>query len=170
MLFTCCLLHITVIVLKHILYLVHLCPCFDLFLFMSYTCDRFFIFSLIFIIINHIISIRQTHLFFAHFLEYRKILSIRPGRIYEQRTNLMGLYSRGLYTAGGGLILRRKNTSICNLLNLLLIFLFSRFCNNQLPQMVRITFHPRRIYRQRNKFDGPIFGEAYIQEGLYSGC
>ena len=39
-------------------------------------------------------------------------------RIYVQRTDLMGLYS------GGGLIFGRKNTSICNLLNLL-FFLFS---------------------------------------------
>ena len=32
--------------------------------------DPFFIFSLVFIIINHIISLKQTHLFFSHFLEY----------------------------------------------------------------------------------------------------
>ena len=37
---------------------------------MSYLCDLLFIFSLIFIAINHITSSRQTHLFFAHFLEY----------------------------------------------------------------------------------------------------
>ena len=36
---------------------------------MSYLCDLF-IFSLIFIVINHITSFRQTHLFFVHFLEY----------------------------------------------------------------------------------------------------
>ena len=30
---------------------------------MSYLCDIFFIFSLIFIIMNHIISLKQTHLF-----------------------------------------------------------------------------------------------------------
>ena len=34
---------------------------------MSYLCDLFFIFSLISIIMNHIISL--AHLFFAHFLE-----------------------------------------------------------------------------------------------------
>ena len=49
---------------------------------------------------------------------YRKILLIRPGSIYGQRTNLMGLYSRGF-------IFGRKNTSIWNLLKLLLSFLFS---------------------------------------------
>ena len=54
-------------------------------------------------------------------LKYREILLIRPGRIYGQRTNLMGLYLEGgLYT--GGLIFGTKNTSICNLLNLLLFF------------------------------------------------
>ena len=37
---------------------------------MSYLCDLLFIFSLIFIVINHITSFRQTHLFFVHFLEY----------------------------------------------------------------------------------------------------
>ena len=36
---------------------------------MSYLCDFFFIFSLIFIVINHITSLKQTHLFFVHFLE-----------------------------------------------------------------------------------------------------
>ena len=39
----------------------------------------------------------------------------------------------------GGLIFRRKETSICNLLNALLFFLFSRFCNNQQLQVVTIT-------------------------------
>ena len=56
---------------------------------------------------------------------YRKIPLIRPGRIYGQRTNLMDLYSGGgglVY--GGGFIFGRKNNSICDLLNLLLFFLF----------------------------------------------
>ena len=35
-----------------------------------YLCDRFFIFSLIFIVINHIISFKQTYMFLVHFLEY----------------------------------------------------------------------------------------------------
>ena len=34
-----------------------------------YIYDLFFIFSLIFIVINHITSFKQTHLFFVHFLE-----------------------------------------------------------------------------------------------------
>ena len=33
-------------------------------------CDLLFVFSLIFMFINHIISLNQTHLFFVHFLEY----------------------------------------------------------------------------------------------------
>ena len=37
---------------------------------MSYVFDPFFIFSLILIATNHIMSLNQTHLFFAHFLEY----------------------------------------------------------------------------------------------------
>ena len=67
MLLRSCLLPITIIVLRHILYLVHLCPCLVLVLFMSYLCDLVFIFSLIFIAINHIILLKQTKLFFAHF-------------------------------------------------------------------------------------------------------
>ena len=37
---------------------------------MSDLSDLFFIFSLIFIVINHIISFKQTYLFFCTFLEY----------------------------------------------------------------------------------------------------
>ena len=49
------------------LHLVYLCPCFGLVLFLSYLwCNPFFIFSLIFIIVNHMISLKQTRLFFAY--------------------------------------------------------------------------------------------------------
>ena len=41
MLFRCCWIHITIIILKHILHLVCLCPCLGLRLFMSYLCDLF---------------------------------------------------------------------------------------------------------------------------------
>ena len=37
---------------------------------MSDLSDLFFIFSLIFIVINHIISFKQAYLFFCTFLEY----------------------------------------------------------------------------------------------------
>ena len=59
----------TIFILRHILYLVYLGPCLDLGLFMSYLLDLFFIFNLIFITINHI-TLKQTRLFFVHFLEY----------------------------------------------------------------------------------------------------
>ena len=41
---------------------------------MSYLCDLYFIFTLIFIITNNIISLKQTHLFFAHSLEDLKLV------------------------------------------------------------------------------------------------
>ena len=68
MLFRCFLIHINIIILGHILYLVYLTL--DLGLFMSYLCDLFFISSLIFIPINHILSLKETQLIFVHFLEY----------------------------------------------------------------------------------------------------
>ena len=68
MLFRCFLIHINIIILGHILYLVYLTL--DLGLFMSYLCDLFFISSLIFITINHILSLKETQLIFVHFLEY----------------------------------------------------------------------------------------------------
>ena len=67
MLLRCCLIHISIIILRHFLYLLYLCSCLDLGLFMSYLCDLFFIFIFIFIIIDHIISWIQTHLFFCLF-------------------------------------------------------------------------------------------------------
>ena len=68
------LIHITIIILRHSLYLVYFCSCLGLGTFMSCLCDLLFIFSLIFIVINHITSLRQTHLFFVHFLEYLLLL------------------------------------------------------------------------------------------------
>ena len=67
MLFRCCLIHITIIIPGHILCLVYLCSCLCLGLFMSYLCDLFFVFSLIFIVINHTSSLKETYLFLAHF-------------------------------------------------------------------------------------------------------
>ena len=60
----------TIIIPRHILYLVYLCPCVGLGLFMLYLYVLFFIFSLIFIVMNHITSLKHLHLFFVHFLEY----------------------------------------------------------------------------------------------------
>ena len=55
----CCLIHTTIIILRHILYLVYLGQCLCLSLFMLHLCHLFFIFSLIFIAITHI-SLRQS--------------------------------------------------------------------------------------------------------------
>ena len=38
-------------------------------------CDLFFIFSLIFIVTNHITLFIETYLFFVHFLEYLLLFS-----------------------------------------------------------------------------------------------
>ena len=70
MLLRYCLIHITIIILRKILYLIYLCPCLGLGLLMLYLCDLFLIFSLIFIFINNITSLKQTHLAFVQFLKY----------------------------------------------------------------------------------------------------
>ena len=63
MLLRCCLININIIILRLILHLEYLWPCPGLGLFMSYLYNLFFIFSLIFIVINHITSFKQTYLF-----------------------------------------------------------------------------------------------------------
>ena len=68
MLLRCCLIHNkTIIILRHVLHLVYLGPRLSLILFMSYLRDLFFYVHSHFIIINHITSLKQTHLFFVHF-------------------------------------------------------------------------------------------------------
>ena len=63
MLLRCCLIQISIIILRHFLCLVYSCPCLYLCLFslvpsfMSYICDLFFIFIFILITINRIISL-----------------------------------------------------------------------------------------------------------------
>ena len=71
----CCLIHIIIIILRHLLYWLCLCPSLDLALFMSYLCDLFFFFVFIFIMMNCIISWIQTHLLFCLFLEYVLLFS-----------------------------------------------------------------------------------------------
>ena len=71
----CCLIHISIIIVRHFLYLLYLCLCLNLGLFMSYLCDLFFIFIIIFIRINHIIS--WIHLFFRLFLRICPILDVK---------------------------------------------------------------------------------------------
>ena len=48
-------------------FIIYLCPCLDLGLFMSYLCDLFLIFIFIFIMINRIILWTQAHLFLCLF-------------------------------------------------------------------------------------------------------
>ena len=73
-LLNCCLVHKTIIMLRHFLYLLCLCPCLDLSLFRSYLRDPFFIFVSIFIMINRIISWIQTYMFFCLFLRICPII------------------------------------------------------------------------------------------------
>ena len=73
LIFKCCLciaIHIAVTMLRHILYLICLCPCLSLGLLMPYLRGLRFIFCLIFIAINHITSFKQTYLLLVHFLKY----------------------------------------------------------------------------------------------------
>ena len=64
----CCLIHISIIILRHFLYLLYLCPCLEIGRLKWYLCDLFFIFILIFIVVNHIISETDTS-YLAYFLE-----------------------------------------------------------------------------------------------------
>ena len=48
----CWLIHVSIIILRRVLYLLYLCSSLDLCLFMSYLCDLFFLFVFIFIMIN----------------------------------------------------------------------------------------------------------------------
>ena len=65
----CCLIHISIIIMRHVLcLLVYVSPCLDVGLFMLYLFYLLFFFT--FIIINHIISLKQTNrhtYFFAYF-------------------------------------------------------------------------------------------------------
>ena len=85
--FTCCLIHIVIIILRNILYLVYLSLCLGVDLLMSDLWDLFFIFSLIFIVINHITSLKWTHLFFVHFLNisycFRMIMWIKKASNFQ---------------------------------------------------------------------------------------
>ena len=62
-----CLIYITIVIVRHILYLVYFSPCLSLGLFMSYLCDFFY---LIFTAFNHITLFKQTYFFFVHVLGY----------------------------------------------------------------------------------------------------
>ena len=87
MLLRCCLIHINIFILRYILYLVYLCPCLGLGLFMSYISVPFFIFSLAFIAINHITSLKQAYLFFVHFLEHLLLFFFLSGVSFTDTDN-----------------------------------------------------------------------------------
>ena len=61
---------LTINILRHTLHLLYSCPFLSLGLFVLYLCDLLFIFSIILIAINHMTSLKETHLSFVRFLEY----------------------------------------------------------------------------------------------------
>ena len=65
MLFMCCLIHKSIIVLRRFLYLLYLYPCQDLDLFMLFLCDLFFIFIFISVMISPKILWIQIYMFFC---------------------------------------------------------------------------------------------------------
>ena len=77
------------------LYLVYLCSCLGLVLFMSNLFDPFYIFSLIFIIFHHIISLKQTHVFFTHFSE--RLIIVLDDNMNEESKQ----FSKSTSTASG---------------------------------------------------------------------
>ena len=72
------LIHIAIYILRHI-YL-KLCPCLGLGLFVLYLCDVPFIFILIFIVISHITSFKQTNLLFCSFFRISPVIFGRQHR------------------------------------------------------------------------------------------
>ena len=78
--FRCCLVHISIIILRHVLYLLNMCPCLDRGLSMLYLCDLFFIF----IMFIRIISWIQTHLFFLAQKRLRKTSNRRLTKIISK--------------------------------------------------------------------------------------
>ena len=68
MLLRCCLIHISIIILRCFISLLCLCPYLNLSLFMPYLRESIFIFVFIFSVINYIISWIQTCFFFCFFL------------------------------------------------------------------------------------------------------
>ena len=69
MLISCCLINISIIILRKFLYLVHLSACVSPGLFLSNLCDLISLSIFVFIIINHINSFKQI-CFFCNMLYY----------------------------------------------------------------------------------------------------
>ena len=62
----CWLIHINIIKSRQIFFLLYLCSCLDLCLFLSHLCDLLFIFIFVFMIVNRVISSKNTCLLFAY--------------------------------------------------------------------------------------------------------
>ena len=94
MLLRCCLIHLIITILRHILYLVCLCQCLSLGLFVSYLCRLFSNFSLIFLEINHRMIFKQRYMFFTVFKNnsynflmitwMKKAQTFQLGKVYPQ--------------------------------------------------------------------------------------
>ena len=70
-----------------------------------------------------------------------KSLLVRPGRIYRERTNLMGLYSRELLNWGREeAYVREERYFNLQSVKFIHFLFFSRFCNKKQLRMERITF------------------------------
>ena len=74
MLLSCCLIYVSIIIVRQFLNLLYLCLWLDLGLFISYLCDVFFIFVFIFINIYCIISWIQSYLLFCLFFRICPII------------------------------------------------------------------------------------------------
>ena len=82
----CCLIHISIIIVRHFLYLLYLCPWLDLGLFMSYLCDLFFSFSSSFSLWLIVRSHEYRHICsLVYFSEYVQLFSDEK---YEQFSNI----------------------------------------------------------------------------------
>ena len=75
MLLRCCLIHISIIIVRHFLYLLYMCSYLDLGLFMLYLCELCFIFILIFLMINRMHCVKNEQFFATlQYLETGSIL------------------------------------------------------------------------------------------------
>ena len=89
----CCLLHMGIILPRCIIFCIFVSIFIRLRLFTSSLCDLFFIIIFIFITVNHIISLKQTHFLFGRFCEKFSIrvmlgfclifCQFQPGVAYE---------------------------------------------------------------------------------------
>ena len=81
-------------------------PCLDVDLFMTYRCDLFFSFTLI--IINQIISLKQTHLFFANFFRIHPIIFRNQKKAKERKKQIIFKKQNLIFFANFSLVLLIK--------------------------------------------------------------